>query len=69
MIPGVKTCAENVGGFDVGVREFQNALETLFNVHYLLELEANNPEHVRRYLKLADPALETLLLLSRSGVE
>jgi hypothetical protein len=68
MIPGIGKSSKSVAGFDVGVREFQNALETLFNVHYLLELEANNPDHVRRYLRMADPAMETLLLMSRTQI-
>jgi hypothetical protein len=63
---GIKKSPRSVAGFDVDMREFQNALETLFNVHYLLELEANNPDHVRQYLRLADPAMETLMLMSRA---
>ena len=68
MIRGFNKGPEDVAGFDDGVREFQNALATLLNVHYLLELEANDPNHVRQYLKLADPAMETLLRISQTRI-
>jgi hypothetical protein len=69
MISSLKNAPMSAAGFDPEVQEFQNALATLFNVHYLLELEASNADHVRRYLKLADPAMETLLRFSRGARE
>ena len=69
MLRGLRKSPKSVAGFDSGVREFQNALATLLNVHYLLELEANNPDHVRRYLKLADPAIETLMRMAATRAE
>jgi len=49
-----------------GEESHGSRLETLLNVLYLLELEANNPEHVRRYLRLTDPAIETLLTIFKA---
>ena len=69
MIRGLNQSSERAAGFDHGVREFQNAVATLLNVFYLLELEADNPEHVRRYLRLTDPAMESLLKILKARLE
>ena len=61
--------SNRVGGFDYGLQEFQNAIATLLNVFYLLELEADNPKHVRRYLRLTDPAMESLLKILKAQLE
>jgi len=69
MVLGLSKSSNGVAGFDYSLREFQNAIETLLNVFYLLELEANNPEHVRRYLRLTDPAMESLLKILKARLE
>jgi hypothetical protein len=69
MLRGLAKSSHQASDFDYGLREFQNAIETLLNVFYLLELEANNPENVRRYLKLTDPAMESLLKILKSRLE
>ena len=56
-----------IPGFDKGLQDFHNAVETILNIHYLLELDAGSPENVREYLKLADPAIDTLVRISRAG--
>ena len=69
MARGLNRSTDGVEGIDYGLREFQNAVATLLNVFYLLELEASNPEHVRRYLKLTDPAMECLLKILKERLE
>ena len=65
----LENSTNGIAGFDYDLREFQNAVATLLNVFYLLELEASNPEHVRRYLKLTDPAMECLLKILKERLE
>jgi hypothetical protein len=69
MMRGESNSSTNGAGFDYGLQEFQNAIETLLNVFYLLELEANNPAHVRKYLRLTDPAMESLLKILKARLE
>jgi len=65
----LENSTNGIAGFDYDLREFQNAIETLLNVFYLLELEANNPERVRRYLRLTDPAMESLLKILKARLK
>ena len=69
MIRQVNNSSNRVAGFDYSLREFQNAIATLLNIFYLLELEADNPKHVRYYLKLTDPAMESLLRILKAKLE
>ena len=69
MIRRVDNSSIRGGGFDYSLREFQNAIATLLNVFYLLELEADNPKHVRQYLRLTDPAMESLLKILKAKLE
>ena len=69
MIQRVSNSSNRVAGFDYGLQEFQNAIATLLNIFYLLELEADNPKHVRHYLRLTDPAMESLLKILKAKLE
>lgn len=69
MILRVSNSSDRAAGFDHGLREFQNAVATLLNVFYLLELEADNPKHVRQYLRLTDPAMESLLKILKGKLD
>jgi hypothetical protein len=49
------------------LQDFHNAVEIILNIHFLIEIESGNSDKVRQYLRLADPALDTLLRISRAG--
>jgi hypothetical protein len=42
------------------VREVAHTLEAIMNVLYLIEIDAKNPEHVLKYVKMTDPPVNTL---------
>ncbi len=69
MVEEQNKSSEKKAGFDYSLQEFQNAVATLLNILYLLELEANNADHVRRYLKMTDPAMESLLRILKERME
>jgi hypothetical protein len=63
----VEKATQAIKGFDQGLQDFHNAVETIMNIHYLIELDSANLDNIRQYLRLADPALDTLLRISRAG--
>ena len=58
---------QSIPGFDQGLQDFHNTVETIMNIRYLIELVPGTSDNVRQYLRLADPVLDTLLRISRAG--
>jgi hypothetical protein len=42
------------------VKQFENALQVILNLHYLIEADFSNPSRVLRYVKMTDPSVRTL---------
>jgi hypothetical protein len=45
------------------VRQFENALQAILNLHYLIEVDVSNPSHVLRFVKMTEPSVKTLTTL------
>jgi hypothetical protein len=45
------------------VEEIENAVETLVNVLYLIEIDIDCPENVLKYVKLTDRPITSLMRL------
>ena len=45
------------------VKEIENAVETLVNVVYLIEIDVGNPENVLSYVKMTDRPITSLMRL------
>ena len=44
----------------VSVTQVEDAVESIMNLFYLIEIEVSNPAHVLKYVKMADSPLTTL---------
>jgi hypothetical protein len=42
------------------VKQFENALQVILNLHYLIEADVSNPSRVLRYVKMTYPSVRTL---------
>jgi hypothetical protein len=45
------------------VRQFENALQVIINLHYLIEVDVSNPSHVLKFVRMTDPSVKTLTTL------
>jgi|HubBroStandDraft_5_1064220.scaffolds.fasta_scaffold371064_1 hypothetical protein len=45
------------------VKEIENAVETLVNVLYLIEIDAGSPENVLNYVRMTDRPITSLMRL------
>jgi hypothetical protein len=45
------------------VKEIENAVETLVNVLYLIEVDVGSPENVLKYVKMTDRPITSLMRL------
>jgi hypothetical protein len=45
------------------VKQFENALQVIINLHYLIEVDVSNPSHVLKFVRMTDPSVKTLTTL------
>jgi hypothetical protein len=46
-----------------GVKQCENALQAIMNLHYLIEVDVSNPSRDSRFVRMADPSVKTLTTL------
>jgi len=45
------------------VKQGENALQVIMNIHYLIEADGSNPSRILRYVKMTGPSVTTLTTL------
>jgi len=51
---------ESVLKMTTNVRQMENAVQVIMNLHYLIEVDVSNPSRVLKYVKMSDPSVQTL---------